>query len=95
MDYIQEWPMGINSLFIALIPKVQNPHEVHDFRPISLIDSSLKIFTKVLTNRLFPLMKDIVNKNQNGFIKEMQAAESILIVREIFHILREGKKSPH
>jgi len=43
---------GINSTFIALIPKVDNPHRLNDFRPISLVGSMYKILAKVLANRL-------------------------------------------
>lgn len=44
-------PDGVNKLFLALIPKVLNPVLVSDFRPISLINCSLKILLKVLANR--------------------------------------------
>ena len=28
---------GINSTFIAFIPKIDNPQKLNDFRPISLV----------------------------------------------------------
>jgi len=37
---------GINSTFIALIPKVDNPQCLHDFRPISLVGSLYKILVR-------------------------------------------------
>jgi len=43
---------GINSTFIVLIPKVDNPQHLNDFRPISLVGSMYKILAKVLANRL-------------------------------------------
>jgi len=39
---------GLNSTFIALIPKVDSPQRVADFRPISLVSSVYKILSKVL-----------------------------------------------
>jgi hypothetical protein len=42
----------INSTFIALIPKIDNPQKLNDFRPISLVGSMYKILAKVLANRL-------------------------------------------
>ena len=43
---------SINSSFIALIPKKDNPEKFDDFRPISLLNYSLKCITKILSNRL-------------------------------------------
>jgi hypothetical protein len=42
----------INNSFIALIPKKDNPLLVNDFRPISLLNYSLKLLTKLVANRL-------------------------------------------
>jgi len=37
---------GINNMFIVLIPKVDNPQRLNDFRPISLVGSMYKILAK-------------------------------------------------
>ncbi|EOY19749.1 Uncharacterized protein TCM_045057 [Theobroma cacao] len=44
---------GINSSFIALIPKTPNPTALTEYWPISLINSLYKILAKLLANRLF------------------------------------------
>ena len=43
---------GINSSFIILIPKKANPESVNDYRPISLMNISLKLLIKILADRL-------------------------------------------
>jgi len=43
---------GINSTFIALIPKIDSPQKLNDFRPISLVGSLYKILAKLLATRL-------------------------------------------
>nr|GEV20711.1 hypothetical protein [Tanacetum cinerariifolium] len=56
---------GGNSSFIALIAKTQGAKMVKDFRPISLIGSIYKIFTKLLTNRLVTVIDGLVNEETN------------------------------
>lgn len=43
---------SINGTFITLIPKVDGPTRINDYRPISLLNSSVKLVTKLLANRL-------------------------------------------
>jgi hypothetical protein len=60
---------SINSSVIALIPKKDNPENVNDFRPISLLNYSLKAITKILSVRLQKVILQLVHTNQYGFIK--------------------------
>ena len=43
---------GLNYATMVLIPKKDELKEVGDFRPISVLNASVKITTKVLANRL-------------------------------------------
>lgn len=60
---------SINSSYITLIPKKEGPQGVSDYRPISLLNSSVKLLTKLLVNRLQGTIKGLIHKNQYGFIK--------------------------
>ncbi|CAI8583093.1 unnamed protein product [Vicia faba] len=60
---------GINSYFITLIPKVENPTKLIEFRPISLIASMYKIISKLLTNRLKSVMHQVISKTQFAFLE--------------------------
>jgi hypothetical protein len=42
----------INGSYITLVPKKETPISVNDYRPISLLKSSLKLVTKLLANKL-------------------------------------------
>ncbi|GJV50353.1 RNA-directed DNA polymerase, eukaryota, reverse transcriptase zinc-binding domain protein [Tanacetum coccineum] len=63
-----ELPYGANSSFFTLIPKVNNPTLITDFRLISLIDIHYKIIAKILANRLSKVIDKIVSKEQSAFI---------------------------
>lgn len=43
---------SINDSFITLVPKISNLETANDFRPISLLNSSIKLLTKILAERL-------------------------------------------
>jgi hypothetical protein len=55
---------SINNSYIVLIPKVHNPSKVLDYRPISLLNSSIKLITKILANRLQSTILKIIHQNQ-------------------------------
>lgn len=61
---------SINHSYITLVPKKQYPKNITDFRPISLLNTSLKIITKILANRLQRVMPKIVMRTSMGLSKE-------------------------
>lgn len=62
----------LNQTHIALIPKVAAPDKANQFRPISLCNSSYKILSKILANRLKSILPLIISENQNEFLQERQ-----------------------
>eukprot|EP00253_Pinus_taeda_P033441 PITA_33441 len=74
-----------SSTFLALIPKENRPTSFSRFRPISLCNSSYKIFTKILAIRLKPLLPTLISENQGGFISNRQIHDSIILVQEAIH----------
>jgi hypothetical protein len=61
---------SINSSYITLIHRGDNTVSTNDFRPISLLNSVLKIITKLLANRLQKVILKLVHNNQYGFLKK-------------------------
>ncbi|KAH1122970.1 hypothetical protein J1N35_006130 [Gossypium stocksii] len=76
---------SINSSFITLIPKVENPTEISKFRPIYLVSSLYKIVSKVLSRRLREVVGEVVSETQCPFIKGGQIFYGILIANELIH----------
>jgi len=83
---------GINTTFIALIPKVDSRHRLNDFRPIYLVGCLYKILSKVLANHLQMVMGSVILETQTSFVKDRQILDGILISNEVVHEARKSKK---
>lgn len=59
------------------------------FRPISLLNCSYKIFTKVLTNRINRVADRIISSKQSAFIKRRYILESVVTAHEISHSVHQ------
>ena len=99
MDISQAVPSYLNSrsilkssnhTFITLIPKVQNLERVSDFRPISLSNVIYKIVSKVIVNRLKPLLDSIISETQSAFIADRFIMNNILIAFESLHHMKNN-----
>ena len=64
MYFTQTIDNRTKSGFITLIYKKGPKTKISNYRPISLLNYDLKIFTKCLTNRLKPLMTNLSHENQ-------------------------------
>jgi hypothetical protein len=59
----------LNIALLTIIPKEKDARTMNKFRPISLLNCSYKIFTKVLTNRIGKVAHRLIASNQITFIK--------------------------
>jgi hypothetical protein len=83
----------LNCALVTLIPKVGDATNMKQFRPISLLNCSFKIFSKILTLRLSAVVQRIVAPTQSAFIKGRYILESVVVAHEIVHsINKSGEK---
>lgn len=83
---------SLNSTFIALIPKANNPSLVSEFRPISFFNVLYKLVSKVITNRLKYVMSFVMSDNQSFFIPSRLIIDNIILAHKLLHSMK-GKKT--
>jgi hypothetical protein len=86
-------PMSFTSYFVVLIPKVNSPFTLGDFRPISLLGCMYKIIAKVLTARLARVMDRLVAHTQSAFLKGRHLVDSVLVVNEVVDLVKRTGRS--
>nr|GEV58827.1 hypothetical protein [Tanacetum cinerariifolium] len=75
----------LNHTIIALIPKVNTPARVTDYRPISCCNVLFKCISKIIANRLKDSLKRLVSPNQSAFVSGRCISDNILLTQEIMH----------
>ncbi|GJV24561.1 putative RNA-directed DNA polymerase, eukaryota, reverse transcriptase zinc-binding domain protein [Tanacetum coccineum] len=83
---------GYNASFITLIPKIQNPLVVKDYRPISLLGIQYKIIAKVLATRLAKVVNEVVRFEQTTSIQGRQILDGPLMLSEIVDWYKKKRK---
>eukprot|EP00253_Pinus_taeda_P020761 PITA_20761 len=79
---------ALSSTFIALIPKKQNSESFQDYRPIALCNSLFKIITKVIAERLKPLLNLFITRDQHAFLKDQNIWDVVALTQESLFSLR-------
>ncbi|XP_039123641.1 uncharacterized protein LOC120260266 [Dioscorea cayenensis subsp. rotundata] len=85
----------INWANIALIPKVAAPASHSDYRPISLINSTLKILSKLLATRLSKALIGLVDPEQSAFLKGRCILDNIATAEELLFSIHKRRVSGH
>ena len=60
--------------------KVKEPEIVTQYRLISLCNFMYKVISKVMVNRLKPLLEEIITENQSTFVSRRQIHDNIMIM---------------
>ncbi|XP_074266827.1 uncharacterized protein LOC141590115 [Silene latifolia] len=85
---LKEW----NNTHIILIPKVEKPEQISQYRPISLCNVIYRLASKCLVNRLKLVISSIVSDSQQAFVPSRLMSDSCVITHEIMHYLNKTKR---
>ncbi|KAA3452465.1 reverse transcriptase [Gossypium australe] len=81
----------INKTNIVLIPKVSNPTNISQFRPISLCNVIYKVIAKAIANRLRLVLHKCIDAAQSAFVPGRLITDNVLLAYEILHTLKNKK----
>jgi exonuclease III len=71
---------------ISLIPKPDKDlTQVKNWRPISILNTDYKILTKIFANRLKPILPELINTDQTGFVLGRLIGENIRVVDDLMN----------
>ena len=76
------------NALIKLIHKKNDRHKLKNYRPISLLNTDVKIVTKVLAKRLAMVLKNIIHESQKC-VPGRQITDNIHIAQDLIDLINE------
>eukprot|EP00253_Pinus_taeda_P028731 PITA_28731 len=84
---------ALNISFISLIPKQDSALTPDKFRPIALCNVVYKIISKILANKLKPLLPSLIFGEQSGYVEGRKILDNIIQAREVVHSLTSKRQA--
>lgn len=84
----------LKATFIVLVPQSENAASPDKLRPISLTNELYKIISRLLVNRLKPIIAKLVGPMQLAFIPGRSIADNILVAQDLIHNFHLSRGCP-
>lgn len=81
-----------NTSVIRLIPKSGDLSDISNYRPISLINTELKLFTHLINRRMQKTLDFVVHPNQTGFVPERQMTQNLDAMDHYYNVYGQSHK---
>ncbi|KAJ6974535.1 hypothetical protein NC653_030590 [Populus alba x Populus x berolinensis] len=78
-------PRCVNATRVTLVPKIENPSCLNDYRPISCCNVLYKCISKLIVHRLKVALADVIDPSQTTFLPGRHISNAILLTQELLH----------
>ncbi|KAL0290871.1 UNVERIFIED_CONTAM: hypothetical protein Sradi_7040100 [Sesamum radiatum] len=85
----------INATVLVLIPKLQMPTRVSEFRPIACCNVLYKAISKILVKRMQKVLNSLIDYSQTAFVPGRSIMDNIMLAQELlsgYNIARSPKR---
>ncbi|KAM9952408.1 hypothetical protein ACTFIT_003107 [Dictyostelium discoideum] len=76
---------------IITIPKKGDPELIKNRRPITLANCIYKIHSKLINNRIIPILTKVINHNQKGFVPGRFIIDNIISMNELINYCNDKR----
>ena len=85
----------INFTHVALIPKVHEPKNMMQLRPISLCNVLYKIGAKLLVTHLKAILPALISDTQSAFVPGRAISDNSIVAFELLHMMHKKNQGRH
>ena len=89
-------PEGFNSSITTLLYKGKGERtNLKNWRPVSLLNCDYKILTKILANRISPVLPELIDESQTCGVPGRNSFENLYNISAIIHQIQDQKINPN
>jgi hypothetical protein len=89
---VELMPESMRQALISLLFKKEDPELLKNWRPISLLNTDYKIITKVLVNRVKPVMPMIIHPDQCCSVPGRSSEDNATLLRDVCDYLEVNER---
>lgn len=84
-------PEMLQATVVALPKPGKTPDSPANFRPISLLNTNIKLYAKRIATRLLPVLPSLIHPDQVGFMKGRQAPDGTRRLMNLISVIERAK----